>query len=112
MNKVEPTSDVLYENTVLVNPGKFFGFKKLKPITMIVTSDKGLVFETNPKIVIPFNTIKAIKYSFWFSGRIKIFITSGEIYKLVWASEGGGASFKYSPLETADVFNNLKRIIK
>lgn len=105
-------SDVLYKNTVLVNPGKFFGFKKLRPIEIIVNSNKEIILETKPEIVIPFSNIKAIKYSFWFGGRIRIFLTGGEVYRLVWASSDSEASFRYSPLETADVFNNLKRLIK
>jgi len=103
------TSNVLYENTVLVNPKWFFGFRKSKPIKLEVRS-KELILNTQPPITIPFLRIKSIKSNFWFSGAFTVNLNDGTIYKIVWASDN--KSMHYSAMETADVFNNLKRIIK
>lgn len=102
-------SNVIYENTVLINPKWFFGFRKSKPIKLEV-KNKELILNTQPLITIPFLRIKSIKSNFWFSGAFKVNLTDGTVYKIVWASDD--KTMHYSAMETADIFNNLKRIIK
>lgn len=103
------TQNVLYENTVLVNLKWFFGFRKSQPIKLEVRN-KELILNTQPLITIPFIRIKSIKSNFWFSSAFRVNLTDGTVYKIVWASDN--KSMRYSAMETADIFNNLKRIIK
>lgn len=102
-------SNVLYENTVLVNPKWFFRFRKSKPIKLEVRN-KELILNTQPPVTIPFLRIKSIKSNFWFSDAFRVNLNDGTVYKIVWVSED--KNMRYSAMETADIFNNLKRIIK
>ncbi len=99
----------IYESTVLVNPKWFLGFRKNKPVKLSV-KDNQLILGTLPPTVIPFQNIKSIKYNYWFDSAFKINLIDGRTYRIVWFSDD--KTIRYSAMETGDVFNNLKRIIK
>jgi hypothetical protein len=102
------TEKPLYENTVIINPGRFFAFRKNKIVKLLVDKNKNIILQTEPQIFIPFNQIRSIKFGWLFGAKIKITLAEGKVYSIIW----GSGDKVYSPMETADIFNNLKRIIK
>ena len=102
------TEKPLYENTVIINPKWFFSSRKNKLVKLLVDKNKNIIFQTEPQIFIPFNQIRNIKFNWLFSGKIKIISVDSKVYSIIW----GSVDKTYNPMETADIFNNLKRIIK
>ncbi len=111
MNNAGNDSSVLYENTILLDPVFLYAFKKINPIKIVLNSNKEIVIHSSPIITIPFSKIRSVKYGWLLRPVAKVILTDGTVYRIVWASEDLKSSFRYSPLETADIYNNIKRII-
>lgn len=103
--------EVLYESTVLLNPGFWTGISHPKPYQLAVT-ETTLYIGATPPVIIPFDSIEDIQFKRWWSadlqsplvGTIKI-ITRMKTYRLAWGPESKWAP--YSIDETEDLYKSL-----
>lgn len=123
--------NVLYENTVLLNPSWFYFvlFYTLKPLPFIAT-DKEFIIGSDESIIIPFPSIKSIDlnhYSggtfilwllcLWLLSYITINLNDGKSYRVSWASHLGIAWIGYLNLLhtnrlTKQLYEDLKGVFE
>lgn len=100
---------VIYEDTILLNPGFWDTVKHPDPVKIVAT-DKEFVVGSQPLTIIPFKSIADMKFNPAYNMKIKIATHDGRIFKVIW-----GPIEKYAPyhvMATNQLYGNLQKIIE
>ena len=100
--------DVIYEDTVLLEPSFWTTLKHPNPLKLVAT-EKELVIGSQPMIILPFSSISKIKFNAIWNMKIRIHMNDGKVHKIMWAPVE-----KYQPynvMATSQLSQNIKDII-
>ena len=99
----------IYETTILFNP-KWYQFFTSSKITRMTVDKNGITIFAEKTIKIPTSDIKELKFNAFINGSVKVICHSGKRYNFAWTPESKWAP--RSVLETQNVYDNLKRILR
>lgn len=101
--------NILYENTIHLNPQWYVTIAHPDPLRMVVT-DKEIIISSSPLTKIPLSSIAKITHNSMYQTAFRIHCKDGRKYKILWGP--ANKTLPYSILETRDIKDNLNRILK